>query len=173
MTKGRLALTAFGVALSVLAIVALLRAVRAADLAEHLRATRLEWLAAGLLLTAFGYVLRAYRWRALLAPQRNLPFSRVFGPTVVGFLAINTLPARLGEFVRAYLLARSEGIPTAGVLGSCALERVLDLGFLALFWGQDSGKEQSKGEVPQFRLDRQRAGRKGPWYHHRRGARRV
>ncbi len=135
MTRGRMALTAFGVVLSVLAIVALLRAVRAADLAEHLRATRLEWLAAGLLVTTFGYVLRAYRWRALLAPQRMLPISRVFGPTVVGFLAINTLPARLGEFVRAYLLARFEKIPTAGVLGSCALERVLDLGFLALFWG--------------------------------------
>lgn len=134
MTRGRLALTALGIALSVLAIVALLRAVRAADVAEHLRATRVEWLVAGVLVTAFGYVLRAYRWRALLAPQRELPVGRVFGPTVVGFLAINTLPARLGEFVRAYLLARFERMPTAGVLGSCALERVLDLGFLALFW---------------------------------------
>ncbi|HEU4724256.1 MAG TPA: lysylphosphatidylglycerol synthase transmembrane domain-containing protein [Candidatus Eisenbacteria bacterium] len=134
MTKGRLALTALGIALSVLAVLALLRAVRAADVAEHLRETRLEWLAAGVLVTAFGYVLRAYRWRALLHPQRDLPISRVFGPTVVGFLAINTLPARLGEFVRAYLLARLERLPTAGILGSCALERVLDLAFLAVFW---------------------------------------
>lgn len=134
MTRGRLALTALGIALSVLAVVALLRAFRAADVAEHLRATRLEWLAAGMAVTAFGYVLRAYRWRVLLSPQRNLPVGRVFGPTVIGFLAINTLPARLGEFVRAYLLARLERMPTAGVLGSCALERVLDLGFLALFW---------------------------------------
>src|SRR5262249_36009099 len=78
--------------------------------------------------------IRAYRWQALLAPQRAIPFGRVFGPTVVGFLAINTLPARLGEFVRAYLLARVERIPAAGVLGSCALERVLDLVLLAAFW---------------------------------------
>ena len=134
MTRGRLAITALGIALSVLAVVARFRAVRAADVAEHLRATRFGWLAAGIAVTAFGYVLRAYRWRALLAPQRVLPVGRVFGPTVVGFLAINTLPARLGEFVRAYLLARFERIPTAGVLGSCALERVLDLGFLGLFW---------------------------------------
>jgi uncharacterized protein (TIRG00374 family) len=134
VTRGRLALTVLGIALSVLAIVALLRAVSAADVAEHLRATRLEWLAAGIVLTALGYIPRAYRWRALLAPQRDLPIGRVFGPTVVGFLAINTLPARLGEFVRAYLLARFERMATAGVLGSCALERVLDLGFLALFW---------------------------------------
>jgi uncharacterized protein (TIRG00374 family) len=84
--------------------------------------------------TVIGYVIRAYRWQALLQPQRALPYGRVFGPTVVGFLAINTLPARLGEFVRAYLLARLERLPAAAVLGSCALERVLDLVLLAVFW---------------------------------------
>lgn len=134
MTRGRLLLTGLGIALSVLAVVALLRAVRAADVAEHLRATRFEWLLAAVVVTAFGYVLRAYRWRALLHPQRDIPVSRVFGPTVVGFLAINTLPARLGEFVRVYLLARLERLPVAGVFGSSALERLLDLGCLAVFW---------------------------------------
>ncbi len=135
MTGGRLALTAVGLALSALAIVALLRAVSAADVAERLAATRLEWMAAAFGVTLFGYLLRAYRWRALLEPQRRIPVGRVFTPTILGFLAINTLPARLGEFVRAYLLARFERLPTAAVLGSCALERVLDLALLAAFWG--------------------------------------
>jgi uncharacterized protein (TIRG00374 family) len=134
VTRGRLALTALGLVLSALAIAAMLRAVKAADVAEHLRAARFEWLLAGMGVTVAGYVIRAYRWRALLAPQREIPIARVFGPTVVGFLAINTLPARIGEFVRAYLLARLERLPAAGVLGSCALERVLDLVLLALFW---------------------------------------
>jgi uncharacterized protein (TIRG00374 family) len=134
MTRGRLALTALGLGLSVLAIVALLKAVPAGDVAGHLRATRVGWLAAAMAVTVVGYVFRAARWRALLEPQAVLPLGRVFGPTVVGFLAINTLPARLGEFVRAYVLARLERLPTAGVLGSCAIERILDLVFLALFW---------------------------------------
>jgi len=134
VTRGRLALTALGLALSALAIVAMLRAVNAADVAADLRGAHLEWLLAGMGVTVVGYVIRAYRWRALLAPQRELPIGRVFGPTVVGFLAINTLPARIGEFVRAYLLARLERIPAAGVMGSCALERVLDLVLLAIFW---------------------------------------
>jgi uncharacterized membrane protein YbhN (UPF0104 family) len=135
VTRGRLALTAVGLALSALAIVALLRAVSAADVADRLASTRLEWMAAAFAVTLFGYLLRAYRWRALLAPQREIPIGRVFTPTILGFLAINTLPARLGEFVRAYLLARAERLPTAGVLGSCALERVLDLVLLAACWG--------------------------------------
>ncbi|HET9952071.1 MAG TPA: lysylphosphatidylglycerol synthase transmembrane domain-containing protein [Candidatus Eisenbacteria bacterium] len=134
MTRGRLAVTALGIALSVLAIVAMLRAVNAADVWVHLRATRVEWLLAGIGITIVGYVVRAYRWRVLLSPQREIPVGRVFGPTVVGFLAINTLPARIGEFVRAYLLARLERLPAAAVLGSCALERVLDLILLAAIW---------------------------------------
>jgi uncharacterized protein (TIRG00374 family) len=93
-----------------------------------------EWLLAGMGVTVLGYVMRAYRWRVLLSPQREIPIGRVFGPTVIGFLAINTLPARIGEFVRAYLLARLERLPAAAVLGSCALERVLDLVLLAFFW---------------------------------------
>jgi uncharacterized protein (TIRG00374 family) len=134
MTRGRLALTALGIGLSAVAIVALLRVVRAGDVAEHLRATRVGWVLAAMAVTLFGYVLRALRWRDLLSSQASLPLGRVFGPTIVGFLAINTLPARLGEFVRAYVLARLERLSTAGVLGTCAVERVLDLVFLALFW---------------------------------------
>ena len=134
MTRGRLALTALGIALSTLAIVAMLHAVKAADVWVHLRATRVGWLLAGMGVTILGYVFRAYRWRALLSPQREIPIGRVFGPTVVGFLAINTLPARIGEFVRAYLLARLERLPAAAVLGSCVLERVIDLVLLASVW---------------------------------------
>jgi len=134
MTRARFALTALGIVLSVVAIAALLNAVRAGDVAEHLRATRYGWILAGMGVTVFGYVLRAARWQALLGPQASIPLGRVFGPTVIGFLAINTLPARLGEFVRAYVLARLERLPTAGVLGTCAIERIFDLVFLALFW---------------------------------------
>ena len=53
---------------------------------------------------------------------------------MVGFLAINTLPARLGELFRAYALARSEGIRTGTVLGSVVIERLFDLAALAGFW---------------------------------------
>jgi uncharacterized protein (TIRG00374 family) len=134
MTRARIALTALGLGLSVLAIVALLNAVQAGDVAQHLRATRVGWLAVGMVVTVFGYVLRAARWQVLLEPQASIPLGRVFGPTIVGFLAINTLPARLGEFVRAYVLAKLERLPTAGVLGSCAIERIFDLFFLAAFW---------------------------------------
>ena len=59
---------------------------------------------------------------------------RLFNATIVGFLAINTLPARLGELVRVYILSRTERISTGTVLGSVVLERFFDLAALGAFW---------------------------------------
>src|SRR5207247_8988399 len=66
------------------------------------------WLLAACLLTTVVYWIRAWRWGEILSPVARVPGGRLFATTMVGFLAINTLPARLGELVRAYALARSE-----------------------------------------------------------------
>jgi uncharacterized membrane protein YbhN (UPF0104 family) len=46
---------------------------------------------------------------------------------LVGYLANTVLPARLGEGVRAVLLARREGLPMPDTIGSVVLERLLDI----------------------------------------------
>jgi uncharacterized protein (TIRG00374 family) len=65
-----------------------------------------------------------------------VPVHRLFGVTMVGFMASNLLPFRIGELVRAYVLGRSESLPTSLSLATILLERVLDgltlLGFLAV-----------------------------------------
>jgi uncharacterized protein (TIRG00374 family) len=51
----------------------------------------------------------------------------------VGFLAVNVVPMRLGEFVRPYLLDRYADVPFGAGLAATVLERVLDvLALLAL-----------------------------------------
>jgi uncharacterized protein (TIRG00374 family) len=133
MSRARLLIVVVGLVLSAVAIALLLRSI---DLSEALRAlgrARVGWLVAAFLTTTVSYYLRALRWGVLLAP-RTPSASRLFGVTMVGFLAINALPARLGELVRAYVLARTERISTATVLGSVAFERILDVGVLILFW---------------------------------------
>ena len=134
MSRARLLIVIVGFALSAVAIVVLLRSI---DLAEALRAlgrARGGWLAAAFLTTTVGYYLRAIRWREILSPRARPTVGRLFGVTMIGFLAINVLPARLGELVRAYVLARTERIRTATVLGSVAVERILDVAALVLFW---------------------------------------
>jgi uncharacterized protein (TIRG00374 family) len=134
MSRSRLILLALGLALSAAAVFFLVRSIDLAAAVRAMEHASLGWIAAGLLVTAFGYYLRALRWREILAPRFKPAVGRLFSATMVGFLAINTLPARIGEFVRAYVLARSERIPTATVLGSLVVERVLDMAMLGIFW---------------------------------------
>jgi uncharacterized protein (TIRG00374 family) len=55
---------------------------------------------------------------------------------VIGYMANNLLPVRLGEFVRSYFLARRENVKATSALGTIAVERVYDgitlLAFAAL-----------------------------------------
>jgi len=132
--RSRLILTTLGVLLSAAAVVVLLRQVNARDLARNIRQADPVWFVAACLLTVAGYWLRAVRWGEILSPEARVTQGKLFSTTMVGFLAINTLPARLGELVRAYALARSEGIRTGTVLGSVVIERIFDLAALAVFW---------------------------------------
>ncbi len=91
------------------------------------------------LLAAFGIVpalmvLRGWRWQQILpvadAARPSVP--RVLVPLLVGNLANLVLPARAGDPLRAYLLARRERMRFSGTLGSLALERAMDLATLAV-----------------------------------------
>ena len=73
-----------------------------------------------------GYCVRTLRWRALLAGSKVGSLFGLFGVLMVGFATNNLLPARLGEFARAYLLRRQTGLRKTFVLASIFLERIFD-----------------------------------------------
>jgi uncharacterized protein (TIRG00374 family) len=132
--RSRWILAALGIALSAAAVFVLLRQVSTRELARNMRTADPLWLLGACVLTVAGYWLRAVRWGEILSPEARVQRGRLFATTMVGFLAINVLPARLGELVRAYALARSERIKTGTVLGSVVIERIFDLAALAGFW---------------------------------------
>ena len=95
---------------------------------------------AGLLLLAIGvtmvtYALRAFRWQYLLEPIGATHFWTAFETTVIGFSASFLLPARPGEVLRPYLLARREGLPATAAFATVILERLLDLVTVLLLFG--------------------------------------
>gem|GEM_PF-222727 len=69
---------------------------------------------------------RSVRWRYLLSPLRTFPVSRLYPVIVIGYMANNLLPARLGELVRSYYLARRENFNASAALATIAVERVYD-----------------------------------------------
>jgi uncharacterized protein (TIRG00374 family) len=84
-----------------------------------------------------GVWVRAVRWRILLHPLKpNLPLFKVFEVVVIGYMANNLLPARIGELVRAYVLSKRENVRKTSTLATIVVERIFDglvmIGFVAV-----------------------------------------
>ena len=71
-------------------------------------------------------LLRAVRWQVLLAPWPRCRSGTTLGSLLVGYLANNVLPARLGEVIRSHDLGDRTGISRTTILGTIVVERVVD-----------------------------------------------
>ena len=86
------------------------------------------------ILVYFGSVFfRTLRWQYLLAPVKGLSVRRLYPVVVVGYMANNILPVRLGEVVRAYYVGEREKVSKVAALATIAVERVFD-GLTLLFF---------------------------------------
>ena len=83
-----------------------------------------------LLLSAPFYVwsnfVRALRWKHLMKPVAEMERPMLYRATAVGFMVNNLLPLRLGELARSWMLHREGQVALSAVIGTVALERVLD-----------------------------------------------
>lgn len=121
------AIVALGVIISIILLVFALRDVSFAELREHIAEANLWWLLAATVAATVTFALRAIRWRILLLPVAGvLPFGSRFATICIGFMANNVVGARVGEFARAYSLARVEPIGLTPALASLVVERLLD-----------------------------------------------
>lgn len=105
-------------------------------------------LALAVVVTLQTYLIRAWRWQALLAPLGRVRFRPAFRTTVIGFTATFLLPARIGEVLRPYLLARQEQLSPTATFATVIIERVLDLSAVLIlfavsmpFLGVDVGRD--------------------------------
>ena len=93
----------------------------------QVRRARVDLLVLGFLAVMASYVIRAWRWQYLLQPIGPTRFRTAFRTTIIGFAALGVLPARAGDVLRPYLLARQEGLSVSATLATIVMERVLDL----------------------------------------------
>ncbi len=104
---------------------------------EQILGARPEWLAFALSTMVVNLAIRAWRWQYLLEPLGRPTFANAFRATTVGFAASAILPARAGEVIRPYFLARRQRISATGAFATVILERLLDmfavLGLLAMY----------------------------------------
>jgi len=95
--------------------------------ASEIAHARLGLIVWSIVLAAVMPIVRAVRWRYLLDPVGPTRFGPVLKATILGFAALALLPARAGDVIRPYLVARTEGLNAASVFATVVMERALDL----------------------------------------------
>lgn len=126
--------SALGILLSVALLYWALHDVSLREVWRHIRAANLWLLALAVTIQTSNFLVRAARWKVFLSPALANPAYRArFASTCIGFMANNLLPARIGEFARAYALARTQPITVSASFGSLVIERVFDGLTLVLF----------------------------------------
>ncbi|HEX6533954.1 MAG TPA: lysylphosphatidylglycerol synthase transmembrane domain-containing protein [Gemmatimonadaceae bacterium] len=119
---------ALGIALSVGFLVWTLWGVRISEVAAHLRHANLWYFAAATVAGTLIFPLRARRWRTILDPVAyHLPLGVLWRSTAIGMMVNNVVPARAGEFARAYALTRETSrVSFSAAFASLAVDRVFD-----------------------------------------------
>jgi len=121
-----------------------------------------HWAYMLVVLAAYGgaHALRVLRLRAILG--QHVPFVRLLSILSIGYLAINVVPLRMGEFVRPTLLSEKEGIPFGAGLAAIFVERLVDmlmlLGMMVLV---SFAVELPAGRIVVQGIDVLQAGQKG------------
>lgn len=118
---------ALGLSVTLLALWWVLRGEDFGEIWTNIREGDLVLLTAAVAVATAGYLVRAMRWKVLLAPVAPETTLRSrFAAVNIGFMANNLLPARVGEFARAYALSRLEPVSASAAFGSLVVERFMD-----------------------------------------------
>lgn len=106
------------------------RGVDGEGLLAALASTKLGFVGLAMLLMVGNIGFRVLRWALIVRGYAEVPGARLGRIGAIGFMAIDVLPARLGELVRPILLNRA-GVPFGASVASIVLERLLDVAVLA------------------------------------------
>ena len=93
------------------------------------------YLFVAVVLLAFAYTVRIYRWTVMLkALDGTVTWRRAAGPFMASFALNNVLPFRIGDLMRCFGFQNVLAIKPPRVLGSLLVERILDLVTLLSFF---------------------------------------
>jgi uncharacterized protein (TIRG00374 family) len=122
-----------GMVISVVCLYIVFRGVDWGKVFITLQSANYVYLMVAALLNISTIWLRAERWKYLLEPIKKLTFWQLVPATMIGFMANSVLPARAGEFIRAYLIGEKEQIKKTTAFTTIVLERVCDMITILLF----------------------------------------
>jgi len=122
-----------GILISIISLYLAFRGIEFSRIIAILGQVNYLFLFPAMVMLVVSVVARAIRWRLLFHPRRGLRLAKFIDAVNIGYLVSNVFPARLGDFLRAYLIGDMEGVSKAVALSTVAIERVLDVLTVILF----------------------------------------
>jgi uncharacterized protein (TIRG00374 family) len=136
LARGRLGLQLLlGLGLSAFLIWLSVRTLDLGSVARALAGANWVWFVPVCGVTLLAFWVRAVRWGWLLKGVKPIGVHSLFAATMIGFMANNLLPARIGELVRPWALGTRERISRSSVLATVIVERVIDMFCVLVFLG--------------------------------------
>ena len=71
-------------------------------------------------------IIRAWRWQILVKPIKYVSFEPAFSSIMIGYFGNSVLPFRMGEFLRAFVVADKTSLTASTAFGTIVIERILD-----------------------------------------------
>jgi len=142
-----------GIGIGVFFIWLLVRRLPFQALSQSFKEMRYPLLIPSLVSVIVGFAVRAYRWGYFFTGENRIPYRTLYAATMIGYMGNSLLPARAGEFIRAYLISRKHRhISMSTSFATLVAERILDgivlmilLGLTLLVLPRDKPIEIPKG----------------------------
>lgn len=135
-----------GISFSAVAVYISFRNIPLAQLIDYMGTIDPGWVAASLFIGLSSYLVRALRWKIILAPVKRIGFWHAYHPLVIAFMINCILPGRVGELARPAIIYKRDKVDFSKVLATIGAERIFDfITLLGLFIFLMSGIEMDPG----------------------------
>ena len=100
---------------------------------DYIKTAQYWWILPGVIVYFFAVWARTWRWHYMLRSIKLIPLWRLFPLVCIGYMGNNIYPFRAGEFIRAYVLKRTEQVSVSASLATIIVERIFDGVVMLLF----------------------------------------
>ena len=124
-----------GILISAIFVYFAIRRVDPGEVIHFIKNINYFWLIPIMFMVIVTMLIRAFRWKFLLLPIKEYKTATLFPSVMIGFMANNILPVRLGELIRAYSLGVKTGESKSSIFATVVIERIFDsLSLMLMFW---------------------------------------
>lgn len=122
---------AIGIVISAIFLYLTFNRVDFGKIIEILKQADYIWLLPALFFMLLSHWLRAVRWKLIMDPVKRVKIHPLFSALMIGYAANNVFPLRMGEFLRAFAISKSQRISKSSSFATVFVERFI-LDFIPL-----------------------------------------